>query len=95
MRSCEVLFKLYEVVLDRKLNPRTDSYTSRLMLGGLNAISKKLGEELAELILSASSGSRGEVIHEAADLLYHLVVLLAYRDIHLSEVLEELKRRFK
>lgn len=95
MKSSDILLELYEVVRDRKLNPKPGSYTSKLMSGGLNSILKKIGEETAELIAAAKGGPDRELIHEVADVLYHVMVLLAYRDIHINNVLKELELRRK
>ena len=90
-----ILDELYEVLVDRKVNPREDSYTSKLLYHekGINAILEKIGEESTELILAAKDGRREEVIYEMADLVYHLLVLLVKLDIRLEEIWEELERR--
>ncbi len=95
MGDPKILGELYEVLMDRKLNPREDSYTSRLLYHekGINAILEKIGEESTELILAAKDGKRDEVIYEAADLIYHLFVLLVKLDIRPEEIWEELERR--
>ena len=85
--------RLSEVLEGRKdSDPRT-SYVAKLYSQGVNAILKKVGEESTELILAAKDGDREEVIHEAADLWFHCLVLFAHLDIHPDEVLEELARR--
>ena len=85
--------KLYEVVSDRKRKPVEGSYTCKLFEKGLDEILKKVGEEAVELILAGKSLSRDQVVYEAADLLYHVIVLLVYEDIELEEVMGELERR--
>ena len=91
--SLEILKELYEVVLDRRRNPVEGSYTCKLFEEGLDKILKKIGEESVEVILAGRKQEREEIIYEAADLLYHLIVLLVYAGIGLEEVMEELERR--
>lgn len=69
------------------------SYTASLVAAGPARCAKKLGEEAVETAIAAVGGSREEVTAEAADLLYHLLVVLNVRDVSLGEVLEELERR--
>lgn len=85
------------VIYDRKRNPRANSYTNTLLDKGLEKIGAKISEEAGELIEAAGEpGDEGRqhTIREAADLLYHAFVLLAHRDIPLSDVEAELARRF-
>ena len=88
--SLNILKELEEVIRARKETPREESYTSKLFQLGLNEISKKLGEEAIETIVSSS---KDNLVHEAADLLYHLLVLLRAKDVELEEVMDELGRR--
>lgn len=91
------LQRLMQTIEDRKNNPSTRSYTTKLMAGGTEAIGAKVIEEAAELVEAAGkSGAEGRdhLIHEAADLVYHVFVLLGYRDVSLREVESELARRF-
>jgi phosphoribosyl-ATP pyrophosphohydrolase len=92
-----VLAQLMSVIEDRKLNPPPRSYTTQLLAGGVAKIGGKITEEAGEVV--AAAGEAGEagrqhLIHEAADLLYHLFVMLAHRDVRLAEVEQELARRF-
>ena len=91
--SLEILRELYEVIRDRRKNPVEGSYTCKLFTEGLDKILKKVGEEAVELVIAGKSRDRGQVVYEAADLLYHVMVLLVYEGIELEEVLEELERR--
>jgi phosphoribosyl-ATP pyrophosphohydrolase len=91
--SLEILRELYEVIRDRRKNPVDGSYTCKLFTEGLDKILKKVGEEAVELVIAGKSRDRGQVIYEAADLLYHVMVLLVYEGIELEEVLEELEQR--
>ena len=76
-----ILDAVYRVILDRKANPLDNSYTASLMAQGIDKILKKVGEEATEVVIAGKGGTREEVICETADLLYHLLVLLGYRDI--------------
>jgi len=89
------LFELERTVRERKLNPRKDSYTSQLFAQGLNKIAQKVGEEAVELIIEAKDESRNLFKAEAADLLYHFVVLLQQKNLELSDIFETLKQRSK
>ena len=87
------LEKLYEVVLDRKANPQEGSYTCYLFDKGLDKILKKVGEECAETIIAAKIDVPADTVGEIADLIYHLMVMMAEKEIPLGDVLAELDRR--
>ena len=87
------LFELEKIILDRKKNPTEKSYTSKLFAKGLNKIAQKVGEEAVELVIEAKDSDDELFKAEAADLLYHFMVLLAAKNIGLSEVLETLENR--
>ncbi|RLI28564.1 phosphoribosyl-ATP diphosphatase [Candidatus Bathyarchaeota archaeon] len=95
MVGCEILLEVFRVVEDRRDNPKPESYVSGLMAKGLNAILEKISEEAGELVEAAEVKPDSEVVHEAADLLFHMMVLLAYRRIKLEAVFEELAGRRK
>ena len=76
----------------RGADPET-SWTARLLSRGPTKAAEKFGEEAVEAIVAAAAGTREELTREAADVLYHLLVLLAARDVALAEVLAELERR--
>ena len=83
-----------ENVIKRRLVDRPEnSYTSSLADAGIKRIAQKTGEEAVELALASVSGDASEVRNEAADLLYHLLVLLAASDVQLSEVIGVLRDR--
>jgi len=92
-----MLEELFQIIEDRKRNPKEGSYTASLMYGekGINGILEKFGEEAVELIIAVKDGERDQVIYESADLLYHLLVLLSKLEIRLEEVYDELRRRRK
>jgi phosphoribosyl-ATP pyrophosphohydrolase/phosphoribosyl-AMP cyclohydrolase len=89
----DCLFRLEEIIRDRKINPKENSYTSGLFAKGLNKITQKVGEEAVELIIEAKDPHDERFKAEAADLLYHLLVLFAAKDIELREVLDTLIAR--
>jgi phosphoribosyl-ATP pyrophosphohydrolase/phosphoribosyl-AMP cyclohydrolase len=91
----EFLTKLETVITDRRVAPADDSYTSQLFSMGAKRIAQKVGEEAVEVALASTSGDREEIIDEAADLVYHLLVLLANQDIALGDVVEKLQSRHK
>lgn len=84
---------LYQVVLDRKAHPQEGSYTCYLFDKGLDKILKKVGEECAETIIAAKNDISADTVGEVSDLIYHLLVMLAEKDIPLDGVLAELDRR--
>jgi phosphoribosyl-ATP pyrophosphohydrolase/phosphoribosyl-AMP cyclohydrolase len=90
-----VLDQLYQVILDRKQNPRPGSYTAQLFERGMAEIAKKVGEESVEVIVAALGQSDERLVSETADLLYHSLVLLAARNVSLEQVEQELERRRK
>jgi len=89
----EFLQTLEDVIRQRKKSPSADSNTAKLFAAGAQRIAQKVGEEGVELALAALAGDRDETINEAADLLYHLLVLLTYQDIRLAEVVATLESR--
>jgi len=92
-----VLQQLMQVVLDRQANPPPRSYTSQLLAGGIEKVAAKIIEEAQEVVEAArepGDAGRDHLEREAADLLYHLLVLLAVRETSLAAVEAELARRF-
>jgi len=89
-----ILDKLYRTIEDRKAHPSAESYTSKLLMGGVDKVLKKVVEEAGEVALAAKGGKKEEIIHETADLLFHTLVALGYADIKPEEVYKELARRF-
>ena len=76
----------------RSADPET-SWTARLLAKGPEKVAEKFGEEAVEAVIEAVRGDRGRLTAEAADVLYHLLVMLVSRDIEFSDVLRELERR--
>lgn len=91
----ETLEELFAVIEDRKETLPEDSYTASLFTHekGENAVLEKLGEESTELVLAAKDDAYDEIAHESADIVYHLLVLLAMNDMHLEDLLDELDTR--
>jgi phosphoribosyl-ATP pyrophosphohydrolase len=88
-----MLNKLFDIITDRKANPRPGSYTNRLLEAGEDGILKKVGEEAMEVILAAKGQGDQRLVEEVADLFYHTFVLLASRNLTLADVEAELERR--
>ncbi len=88
----DVLDELFALILDRKENPTPGSYTAKLLADGDEAL-KKVGEEAIEVVLAGKGQSDQRLVEESADLLYHLLVLLASRGLTLDVVRAELARR--
>ncbi|MFZ5989870.1 MAG: bifunctional phosphoribosyl-AMP cyclohydrolase/phosphoribosyl-ATP diphosphatase HisIE [Bacillota bacterium] len=88
-----VLQEVYDVIVDRTINPKEGSYTNYLFDKGIDKILKKVGEETAEVIIAAKNNDKGEIIYEISDLFYHLFVLMVERGVKLDDIYEELKKR--
>ena len=106
-KSCPILHQLYRIIEQRRDQLPPDSYTTKLFQGGITKIVEKFAEESQELIdatksknemaLSCPAGSQAandQVTHEAADLMYHFLVLLAACGVTFNDVEQELTRRF-
>ena len=91
----ETLSRLNDLIGERKRLMPPGSYTTSLFEKGADTILKKVGEESSELIVAAKGGDRDEVTYEAADLLYHVCVLLNKAEVPLTDVYEELLKRWK
>lgn len=87
------LSRLEAVIAARRKGDPAASYVARLHTDGLPKIAQKLGEEAVETIIAALAEDRNALVGEAADLLFHLLVLLNAKDVPLAEVLAELDRR--
>jgi phosphoribosyl-ATP pyrophosphohydrolase/phosphoribosyl-AMP cyclohydrolase len=91
--STNILFDLEKIIKDRQVNPVEGSYTSSLFAAGLNRIAQKVGEEVVELIIEAKDSNDDAFCNEAADLIYHLLVLFAERRVDVAEIISTLKER--
>jgi phosphoribosyl-ATP pyrophosphohydrolase/phosphoribosyl-AMP cyclohydrolase len=92
-RAARILDELFAVILDRQTSRPAGSYTAYLLDAGEDEILKKVGEEAMEVILAAKGQGDGRLVAEMADLIYHLLVLLAARGLSLEVVRGELARR--
>jgi phosphoribosyl-ATP pyrophosphohydrolase len=93
MAERDTLARLEAVIAQRAAGDPKSSYVAALRAKGLDAILKKVGEEATETVIAGKSGERDALVHETADLLFHVLVLLAWHGIALDEVLGELDRR--
>ena len=87
------LYQLENIITDRKINPSKKSYTSSLFRKGLRKIAQKVGEEATEVVIDAIDEQNDTLKEEIADLIYHLFVLMAEKDISLNEIESVLVRR--
>jgi phosphoribosyl-ATP pyrophosphohydrolase/phosphoribosyl-AMP cyclohydrolase len=92
-KGIEYLRELELVIEQRKAASPDQSYTARLYRAGGSRIAQKVGEEAVELALASVLNDRKRVVSEAADLVYHLLVLLRYHDLSLPDIAEELSHR--
>jgi phosphoribosyl-ATP pyrophosphohydrolase/phosphoribosyl-AMP cyclohydrolase len=91
----DVLTRLAARIAERAATKPESSYTAQLLADGLGQVSRKVGEEAVELVVAAHTEDDGRLASEAADLLYHLLVLLQARGVPLDAVLQELEQRKK
>ena len=84
---------LEQIIAERGHSTDGNSWTAKLLSSGMERCAKKMGEEAVETVIAAMSGNRQELRDEAADLLYHLLVVLKAGDVSLEEVFAELERR--
>lgn len=89
----EILQKVYEVIVDRRDNPKEGSYTNYLFDKGIDKMLKKVGEESAEVIIASKNNDKGEITYEMSDLLYHLMVVMVQTGIKWEDLCNELKKR--
>lgn len=89
----ELINRLYDLIKDRKTNPKSGSYTNYLFDKGLDKILKKVGEESAEVIIAAKNESKDEIVYEISDLVYHTLVLMVNAEVEVEDIINELKGR--
>lgn len=89
----DTLSRLAQTIAERRSADPATSWVAKLHQRGVPVIARKLGEEAVETIVAALSGSREDLVGEAADTLFHLLVLLDAKGVPLAEVLAELERR--
>jgi phosphoribosyl-ATP pyrophosphohydrolase/phosphoribosyl-AMP cyclohydrolase len=84
---------LQDLIDQRKNELPEGSYTTELFLKGVNKIAQKVGEEAVELIIESFESNDSQFLNEAADLIYHFIVLLSARQLRIEDVIEVLKQR--
>ena len=90
-----IFTNLYQIILDRKLNPKPGSYTNSLFEAGLPRIAQKVGEEGTEVVVAALAQDNARLVEEIADLAYHTLVLMAAKGLTPEDIAAELERRHK
>lgn len=93
--NADFLYELESIIENRKQNPDSESYTSSLFAKGINKIAQKVGEEAVEVVIEAKDDNIDLFKNEAADLLYHYLILLSAKNVKLNDVLDVLKQRNK
>ena len=93
MSTHDMLHRLSETLISRRNADPSTSYSAQLFAGGPDSILKKIGEESAELIMAAKDGKRLKIVWESTDVIYHVMVLLAFYGLGIEDVLQEMRRR--
>jgi phosphoribosyl-ATP pyrophosphohydrolase len=93
MSTHDILHRLSETLLSRRNADPETSYTARLFADGQDAILKKIGEECTELIMAGKDGKRLNIVWESTDVVYHILVLLAFHGLGIEDVSQEMRRR--
>ncbi len=93
LSDLQFISELEAIVRDRLANPTESSYTASLAAAGTRRIAQKIGEEAVEVSLAAVSGDSEDLLDEAADLVYHLIVLLQHKALTLGDVAQRLESR--
>ncbi|MBS6195333.1 MAG: bifunctional phosphoribosyl-AMP cyclohydrolase/phosphoribosyl-ATP diphosphatase HisIE [Clostridiales bacterium] len=88
-----VFQEVYDVILDRKKHPKEGSYTNYLFDKGVDKILKKVGEECTEIVIAAKNPDKEEIKYEISDFLYHVMVLMAEKEVSWEDITRELARR--
>ncbi|HSR38743.1 MAG TPA: bifunctional phosphoribosyl-AMP cyclohydrolase/phosphoribosyl-ATP diphosphatase HisIE [Phnomibacter sp.] len=91
----DFLWYLEQVIAGRKNNPSEESYTSKLFARGINKVAQKVGEEAVELVIESKDDNKDLFLGEAADLMFHYIVLLQAKGYSLQDVVEVLRKRHK
>ncbi len=97
--DARIIERIFEVLKDRVRNPSKESYVSNLTAEGEDAVLRKIGEESVELMLGVkekqSDEKKGHIIHEATDVVFHILVLFAQRGLRVEEIFSELEQRHR
>ncbi|NLJ88356.1 MAG: bifunctional phosphoribosyl-AMP cyclohydrolase/phosphoribosyl-ATP diphosphatase HisIE [Epulopiscium sp.] len=91
--SFHVLQQVYEVIEDRRKNPKEGSYTNYLFDKGIDKMLKKVGEETAEVIIASKNNDKEEIVYEMSDLLYHMMVVMVQTGVKWEDLCKELNKR--
>jgi phosphoribosyl-ATP pyrophosphohydrolase/phosphoribosyl-AMP cyclohydrolase len=94
-KSIDFLYRLQEVIVDRQQKPGGNSYVAGLFNKGINAIAQKVGEEAIELVIESKDENKERFLDEAADLLFHYLILLRAKGTDLKSVANTLEKRHK
>jgi phosphoribosyl-ATP pyrophosphohydrolase/phosphoribosyl-AMP cyclohydrolase len=93
--DARIFERLFEIVVDRMKNPKEMSYVSHITAKGEDAVLQKIGEETIELILAAKDNRPEDIVHEATDIIFHILVLFAQKGFELTGIFNELKARHR
>jgi phosphoribosyl-ATP pyrophosphohydrolase/phosphoribosyl-AMP cyclohydrolase len=91
--DARIIERIFEVIVDRIKNPTEKSYVSKLHRKGEDAVLQKIGEENTELVLAVKANRPEEIVHEATDILFFILVLLAQKNLKLQEIFKQLEHR--
>lgn len=89
------LYDLYTIIMDRKMEPKSGSYTTSLIESGLSRMAQKVGEEGTEVVIAALAREKQELVEEIADLAFHTLVLMAAKGVTPDDINLELSKRHK
>ena len=92
-KDYEFLIELEELIYDRKDEMPDGSYTTSMFKKGIDKIAQKVGEEAVETVIASKNSKNKETVNEAADLIFHLMLLLAEKEIPLHKVIKKLRKR--
>lgn len=90
-----IIDKIFNVILDRRKNPKEGSYVAKIQQKGLNSILKKIGEEAGEVVIASKGNVKEEIIHEIADLWFHTLLVLEFHGLSPEDIYGELEKRHK
>jgi len=91
--DARIIERIFEVIVDRIKNPTEKSYVSKLHRKGEDAVLQKIGEETTELVLAVKANRPEEIVHEATDILFFILVLFAQKNLKLQEIFKQLEHR--
>ncbi|MGD8543926.1 MAG: bifunctional phosphoribosyl-AMP cyclohydrolase/phosphoribosyl-ATP diphosphatase HisIE [Candidatus Bathyarchaeota archaeon] len=91
--DARIIERIFEVIADRIKNPTEKSYVSKLNRKGEDAVLQKIGEETTELVLAVKANQPEEIVHEATDILFFILVLLAQKNLKPQEIFKQLEHR--